>query len=244
MPGPSGNDPLVQAFTGLIAALVPIIVALGVIIMVLKGWPKIADLLRLNRELKDREVKQHMSGATKVAGAGILVVAIVLLGGFGLTVLDQLNAEYAYRHAIGAYIDNAYDGPNFEVMKANLVSAYDGMRNESLVDSDCGRAWSWERTQDWCMGYQYQYLAGLINRTDFYLERVRSGNISQFSDVYEQMISNMRGEMVRNGPTDWVAHPAWYLKYHSIYYWYLNLWLLIVGVLLLIVGVAVLIVEV
>jgi len=163
----------------------------------------------------------------------LVAVAVLFIVNAVFVFIDFNNVDARYRRAIGSFSENARDAASFELMRDYLVKTRARMVAAGLVSSDCGRAWYWERTPDWCMQYQYEYLDALINRTDFYIDRVSSGNISQFSDVYEQMINNMRNEMTRNGPLDWVANPAWYLKYAPNYYWGWNVIGIVLGGFLL-----------
>lgn len=166
--------------------------------------------------------------AVLLVGVGIVIATV--LGVVGLSVDYSVNVSYQYRHSIGAYITNAYDASTFEVMKDNLEKAEGGMRSQGLEPTDCGRAWSWEQTQDWCMAYTYQYIDGLINRTQYYINLFKGNPNSTFTDVYTQAIHNMREEMNRNGPVDWAAYPTWALKYHALYYW---VWLVIAALSIL-----------
>src|SRR5438445_11812401 len=143
--GGTGNDPLI----GMVLALLPILIGLGVILAVvagiLDGWRRLSDGLNKPKEIrtKNRSVNRMGAGRTVV----LAVVAIAMFAGYGVAVFGWLNVNYAYQHAIGAYLTNAYDAPNFEVMKANLINGYGGMLNKSLQPSDCGKAWGFEQTQ-------------------------------------------------------------------------------------------------
>ena len=164
-------------------------------------------------------------------GLALLVASIVGIGIYEANYI--VSVEYAYRTAIGAHIDNAYDASTFEVMRANLVLAIAGMEAQGLRPQDCGKAFHWEQTRDWCMAYQYEYLRGLVNRTDYYIRTFTANNTSPFTDIYTQAMTNMRTEFGRNGPADWVAYPAWALKYHGLYYWGVAFWVLFILMLLI-----------
>jgi len=172
------------------------------------------------------------------AASVILLVAAFLVPGLGIG-LFQLGfisgPEYTYRVNAGAHFDNAFDASTFDVMRDNLRLAITGLHALGLQSQDCGRAFSWERTQDWCMGYQYTYLEGLVNRTEYYIRIFAENNTSPFTDIYTQSIANVRAEFGRNGPVDWVAFPAFLLKHHGLYYWGGLVWifLLIIGGLLM-----------
>src|SRR2546429_1614405 len=165
-----------------------------------------------------REGKKGLATETLVS-LGLFVFAIALTIVLVFNIFGWFGVNYQYQQAIGANISNAYDASTFEVMRDQLVLAIKGMHDQGLQPGDCGRAWSWERTRDWCMAYQYVYLDGLVNRTEYYIRVFAANNTPPFTDVYTRAIENMRAEFNRNGPADWVAQPAWLLKYHPEYYW-------------------------
>lgn len=170
------------------------------------------------RERKEKEKKrQTKSRILKVVLVTLLIIPWIGISAFHFSWWS--GPEYRYMKAIGAPLENAYDAPDFAVMRDQLKIARQGMVDQGLAPTDCGKAFSWEQTPDWCMAYTYNYLDGLINRSAYYQSQVESGNISTFSDVYNQMMTNMRNEMKRNGPVDWTARPAWYLKNSGINYW-------------------------
>jgi len=203
---------------------------MGIVLGGVGGWddddesippvPPRVTYIESNSEIHNIKGRPKTMSARSVIGiVGIALLALGLIT-TALGVLGSMQVEAEYKRAIGSHLSNSYDAPTFEVMEVNLRKAWDGM-NATLAPEDCGRAFDWERTPDMCMAYQFQYIAGLASRIESYIARVQQGNISQFSDVYEQMIQNMRHEFNRNGPADWVAHPAWLLKYHPDYYWFL-----------------------
>ena len=130
------------------------------------------------------------------------------------------NVEYGYRIKAGAHLDNGYDSPTLEQMRENFVRGRQGWVELGLKPEDCGRTFSWEWTQDWCMAFQYKYMDTLVARIDFFINKTKTENIFQFSDVYERLMANLRNETTRNGPIDWVAWPAYLLKHHFWYEWW------------------------
>lgn len=172
---------------------------------------------------------------------GILMVVAAAVLAIVFAAVFAITAEYQYRVSIGAHIDNAFDASSFEVMKDNLIKARAGMVAQGLEPTDCGRAFYWEQTPDMCMTYTYQYIDGLISRTDFYIEQMQTQNASKFDDVYTKAINNMRSEMNRNGPVDWAAEPAWMLKNYPLFYWNIGaivaLVLLPLGLVVAVIGV-------
>ena len=164
----------------------------------------------------------------------VIVLAIVFAAVFAVT------AEYQYRKAIGSYIDNAYDAATFEVMAENLQRAKQGMIEQGLSPEDCGRAFYWEQTPDYCMAYQYGYIDSLISSTQlqaaYYQGLKQNGTFNPVN--YNDALNKQRAEFGRNGPADWVAEPAWMLKHYPLFYW--NISAIVAAVLLplgLVVGV-------
>lgn len=162
-----------------------------------------------------------------------IVIVCILLGLFHANYL--INIEYTYNKTIGSYLANAYDASTFELMKENYVKAKQGMIDQGLEPTDYGKWFNWEQTPDWQMNYTYRYIDGLIARCDYYITVTTTGSISPFTDVYNQMITNMRNESIRNGPVDWTVWPAWEIKNAPIYYWGLFFW--IFGIIVAIIAV-------
>ena len=155
--------------------------------------------------------------------AATIVIATVFSVAFHLNYV--INVEYQYNRKIGSYLENAFDASTFEIMKENYISAKRGMLGEGLRPEDYGRWFYWEQTPDWQMNYTYSYIDGLVVRCDYYINVTKISNISPYTDIYNQMISNMRTESQRNGPVDWTAKPAWLIKNAPIYYWSNVIWL-------------------
>lgn len=197
-----------------------------------RGYFKVWRLPAAGRFRKGSNSPGAMVVPMKLRTAGLVIVGSVVFAivlGVAFQLNYAINVEYPYRMAIGAHIDNAYDASSFEVMRDNLLRAKAGMVAQGLEPTDCGRFFSWERTPDMCMEYTYQYIDGLVNRTEFYIGQMSKLNQTQFTDIYTQAIENMRKEMNRNGPVDWAAYPAWILKYAPLYYWGRLVWLGIVA---------------
>jgi hypothetical protein len=164
-------------------------------------------------------------------GLTLLVSAIVLI-----VVWEPyyaIGVVYPYRQSIGAYVDRAYDASDFAVMHENLVLAEQGMRAQGLLPTDCAYFFSWEQTPDHCMAFSYNYIDRLINRTGYYARLFAGLPNATLTDVYSQAMNNMRTEMLRNGPIDWLAWPAWLLKYHPLAYFSVLLWVYILPGLML-----------
>jgi hypothetical protein len=152
-------------------------------------------------------------------GVALLVAGVSMVAAFGAGTFQYLGVDGQYNKAVGGYKSNAFDAPTFDLMAAYLNKTAAGMRALGLEPSDYGRAWSWEQTPDQRMDYNFAYIQNLTLRALFYFEKFARANISTFSDVYHSAIMNLRAEFNANGPIDWVAHPAFLLKYHPEFYW-------------------------
>lgn len=155
-----------------------------------------------------------------------IVISMVVLTIFQLNY--AINVDYRYNKKIGAYLANAYDASTFEIMKEYYIKAKQGMLDEGLTPDLYGKWFYWEQTPDWQMNYTYRYIDGLIARCDHYINQTKQGNITPLTDVYNQMIENLRNESQRNGPVDWAARPAWMIKNAPLYYWGWGVWLCVI----------------
>ena len=160
-----------------------------------------------------------------------IVLVIVSIVAYGHAFADYVTGpSFQYRQAAGIYVTNAKDAADFVTMREQLeqfnASIQDG-GSLGLTASDCGRAWGWEQTRDYCMPFQRQYVAGLLGRINYYIDTFAKNNTSQYTDVYRQALENVRAEFDRNGATDWVASSAWMLKYNSWWYWHFSDWLFV-----------------
>jgi len=165
----------------------------------------------LAEKIKRKRVKR----AWRIIPATI-IISITFLVVFHVNYV--INVAYPYNKKIGAYLANAYDASTLELMKENYIRAKQGMIDEGLTPDLYGKWFDWEKTADWHMNYTYQYIDGLIARCDYYINQTKQANISPFTDIYNQMIQNLRDESQRNGPVDWAAWPAWEIKYAPLYY--------------------------
>src|SRR5437773_2200473 len=117
--------------------------------------------------------------ALAIAGIGLILVATVI---GTVWLLDSWNVDFQYKKSIGSPMSNAYDAATLQVMLDNLNKSVQGMHDQGLLSTDCGKAFSWEQTPDWCMAYQYQYLDSLKGRIQFYITSFAKNGTSQFTD--------------------------------------------------------------
>jgi hypothetical protein len=157
----------------------------------------------------------------------VIILSGIILGLFHFNYI--LTVEYPYQKSIGTILDNAYDASTFELMKNYYIQAKNAMINQELTPNLYGKWFYWEKTPDWQMDYTYLYIDGLVSRCDYYINLTKTTNISPLTDVYDQMITNMRTESLRNGPVDWTAGPAWVIKYAPMYYWGWIVWAIIIA---------------
>jgi len=141
-----------------------------------------------------------------------IVITVVYVGSYAL------GPGYQYNKKIRSLLANAYDASTFEQMKEWYLKAKQAMIDEGLENDMYGSYFYWDQTPDMQMAYTYQYIDGLVARCDMYIAQIENLSVAPLSDVYNQMITNMREESQRHGPVDWTAGPAWILKNAAIYY--------------------------
>jgi hypothetical protein len=103
-----------------------------------------------------------------------------------------------------------------------------GMRRLGLTEDMYSAFFSWERTPDRSMAFQYQFLDQLINRTEaviLWRTLAYNGNSTPetLGDVYEQKMDNLRTFMTEGCGeasicTDWIARDVYYLHVAAPYY--------------------------
>ena len=153
-----------------------------------------------------------------IAAAGFLFIGIILviIGGF-MGFERGVIQEGQYNLVVGDWAKNAQDAPTFQQSITFLQKFNDSMNKEGLTSDQYNTPWSWARTPQNSMVFQYSYVGQMIARANFYINYTSTQRAGQLSDVYNQAITNFRAEMDHNGPLDWVAHDAWMLK--NGYYW-------------------------
>jgi len=168
---------------------------------------------------KSEEDKNRYAKNTVLVAIILIVTAIVVP--VVIQVYRSIAIDYRYNVAIGGHLENALDGSTPEIMKENLLKAKEGMIAEGLTPDDYGAYWHWMQTPDYKMDYTYRYIDGLINRTEYVISWRDTNNATAtpaLKDVYNEMLDNLRTEYNRRGPIDWAAHPAWFIKYYSLWY--------------------------
>ncbi len=168
--------------------------------------------------------KRSRRGSTKY---GLLFVAAlvpsILFSTYGSTVVD-----FNYDREVGGHVLNAYEVNTPEAMIAELNLTVSGMRRLGLTEGMYSAFFPWERTPDRSMGFQYQFLDQLINRTEaviLWRTLAYSGNSTPetLGDVYEQKMDNLRSFMTEGCGeasvcTDWIARDVYFLHVATPYY--------------------------
>jgi len=179
-----------------------------------------------------------MSSSSKAVAVGFFLVGIMLISiGTILGFERGVVQEGQYNLVIGDWAKNANDAPTFQQSITFLQKFNDSMNREGLTSDQYNTPWSWARTPQNSMVFQYSYVGQMINRANFYINYTTAQGKGQLTDVYNTALTNFRAEMDHNGPLDWVAHDAWMLK--NGYYWtyYYAVPLIIGGLVLAVIGV-------
>ena len=153
----------------------------------------------------------------------VVLVAAIVFGAYGVVVVN-----FAYEREVGGYIRNAYEVNKPENMISELNKAVAGMRRIGLTDEMYAAYVPWERTPDRSMGFQYEYIAQLINRTEsviLWRTLAYNGNSTPetLADVYEQKMDNLRSFMTEGCSdrlvcTDWIARDVYYVYRATPFY--------------------------
>jgi hypothetical protein len=173
-----------------------------------------------------RKAKRPRRGSTKY---GLLFVAAlvpsILFSAYGSTVVN-----FNYDRDVGGHVVNAYEVNTPEAMIAELNLTVAGMRRLGLTEGMYSAFFPWERTPDRSMGFQYQFLDQLINRTEaviLWRTLAYNGNSTPetLGDVYEQKMDNLRTFMTEGCSdgsisvcTDWIARDVYFLHVATPYY--------------------------
>ena len=153
----------------------------------------------------------------------VVLVAAIVFGAYGVVVVN-----FAYEREVGGYIRNAYEVNKPENMISELNKAVTGMHRLGLTDEMFAAYVPWERTPDRSMGFQYEYIAQLINRTEsviLWRTLAYNGNSTPetLADVYEQKMDNLRSFMTEGCSdrlvcTDWIARDVYYVYRATPFY--------------------------
>jgi hypothetical protein len=73
------------------------------------------------------------------------------------------------------------------------------------------------------MAFRYEHLDGIIERVtaveEWYSDVYEnSGSAETMGDVYEQKMDNLRGFIMEDQRSDWIAKDAWFIEKHFIWY--------------------------
>lgn len=193
------------------------------------------------QEREEREKKARIRRGNIAFMFIFLSLAAIVGPSIYLWAVSAYSVDPQYRRVIGDYVSNAKDAPTLKLFKDYLNRSKQAMIQQGLTPDLYNSAWTWDQTPSNRMDFQYLYMNQLSDRVDFLINQTKTNNISQFSDVYNTMMANLRAEADRNGPLDWVAHGAWELKYYPLYWWFptiattaIGVWVLVAIVLVVV----------
>jgi hypothetical protein len=157
---------------------------------------------------------------------------------------DLTGPWYEYKTQVHSHMENAYWSADPYTMRNETQLAVAGMHALKLEPDMYGVFFSWDKTPDRQMAWQYKHMASVISRQGEFINWLEAQNdttTQQFQDVYTAKLNNVR-EYIKNdgGWSDDIAQNTYYINYHVWYGFYSG----IVVVLVLLVALVVAIVAI
>jgi len=156
----------------------------------------------------------------------ILVLCLVVIIGLpvGLVAYNITGPQYQFNNAVHSHMENAYNANTPSLMKSELLLAEKGMHDLGLTDNMYSAFWSWDKTPEKRMDYQYKHMDSIISRVDsvqiWYNANYVNGTPTntQMTNVYETMMDDQRAFIQEDGWSDWIAEGAFYANQHVFLY--------------------------
>ena len=140
-----------------------------------------------------------------VASFLLLAVACVLVS----TVGYDITLGYQYNNEVHSHMENAFNAADPVTMRAEIISAEEGMRNLGLKPEMYDGLFPWEHTPDRQMKWQYTQLDSILTRLDEFQRWEDSQGTTtssqQMQDVYTSKLNNIRNFITQDGGSDWIA---------------------------------------
>ena len=140
-----------------------------------------------------------------VASFLLLAVACVLVS----TVGYDITLGYQYNNEVHSHMENAFNAADPVTMRAEIISAEEGMRNLGLKPEMYDGLFPWEHTSDRQMKWQYTHLDSILTRLDEFQRWEDSQGTTtssqQMQDVYTSKLNNIRNFITQDGGSDWIA---------------------------------------
>ena len=137
----------------------------------------------------------------------------------GYAVAKTVGPGYEFQYHVHSHIENAYFAYSPEIYIEELEKAKLGMATLGLTNDTYAAYFYWGKTPDWRMDYQYRHIDSLIMRGKEVLEWREKNTGSQFVDIYNQKMQNIRSLLISDG--DWsddIAREAFYANKHPFFY--------------------------
>jgi hypothetical protein len=190
---------------------------------------------------------------------GYIIWAFIIIVDVCAWLTINVPAGVQYSNLFGSYVTMAYEGqPTFQGIQVNLQHIYNNMNTEFAgfdYNQTFNSYWGWNHVYENSLQAERDYLVSAMNRTHYYEQEFSGINsTSQYTDTYNQALTNLRNEMQgctqvqvtssgstyyerqcsSTGSLDWALKGAWYLYKAPAAYWdiyYLSLFTVICGLL-------------
>jgi hypothetical protein len=181
----------------------------------------------LERKAKPKEQiygEKKMKGKNIMLGITILLTIITIVAGVGLFIGDMTGPGYEFQYEVHGHMENAYYANQPELMKSELQMCKQGMEDLGLEENMFATIWSWDKTPNKRMDYQYNHLDSILDRVESVIDWRNevygntSGSSETLGDVYEQKMDNLRRFLKEDRWSDWISKDTYYANFHLIYY--------------------------
>src|SRR3990167_5586926 len=156
-----------------------------------------------------------------------------------LAISKWTGPDYEFQYNVHSHMENTYFSYSPEIYIESLVKCKQGMMTLGLTNDTYGKYWSWEKTPDWRMDFQYRHIDGLILRGQELIQwRENNNGTPTFTDVYNQKMQNIRNLLKADG--DWsddIAREAFWAQrplYYFAWVWVILNIVLVIGLFFLV----------
>jgi hypothetical protein len=181
-------------------------------------------------------MRREADAGKKYIILGILIWVLAMATICGTLAFRVTGPDYTYNAAVHSHFENAYYSADPETMKTEILKAKEGMKELGLDPQMNSKFWSWEKTYDYSMDWQYRHIDSIIIRINEFIAWANAQNNTgsqQMGDVYTQKLNNVR-EFVKNdgGWSDDIAYSAFYVYNHV----FVQVYIPIIVLLVIVVG--------
>lgn len=151
------------------------------------------------------------------------VITLLLVVGTVYGVLGTIDKAYVYELHVGSHIDMISRSTTPEMMLEEIDLIVEGMHDLGLEPNMTARWFSWEQTPNRQVAFAYAWLEGFKERVQAVIDwreaTYADNTTTEFADVYQEKVSNLRAEIARLDCPTWIILDAYYLNNEPVYYW-------------------------